>query len=450
MDGEKRRHSCPYLPCAGRVQHRPRHQGAHLFQILGPHPLRGHARGADPDPRGDGRGLGIVRDHVAVERDARRRAPALRFGPRHPDPAQVDQRQVGVRATRHRPHPLHRQRLRQRPRVHDHLPGVTGELRPHRLAERHRLGRHHVHQRPALHEREHRPVDPPGQLLRAQDGAAARPAQRLVRGERHNIRVRDRRRDRAAGHQPDRMCHVGQQPSAHLVRDAAKRRIVDEPRVRGRAAHDELRLMAQCQVAHLVVVDEFGVATHAVRHDVEPSSREIHLRAVGEVAAVRERHGQHGVAGLQQRGIGGQVRRGARMGLHVGVLGPEQLARPVDRQPLGPVDDLAAAVVAPARVALGVLVGQGGAQGGHDGRRGEVLARDQLDAAAYPVELVDQDPGDLGIPPPQHPEVRTVVGLRTHFPTVRPYVRFSHTSVMPGNLISCRPTAALLPNRAGL
>ena len=68
----------------------------------------------------------------------------------------------------------------------------VGELRPQRLAERHRLGRHGVHQRPALDEREHRPVDPRGQLRRAQDAAAARPAQRLVRGQRDHVRVRHR------------------------------------------------------------------------------------------------------------------------------------------------------------------------------------------------------------------------------------------------------------------
>ena len=58
----------------------------------------------------------------------------------------------------------------------------------------------------------------------------------------------------------------------------------------------------------------------------------------------------------------------AGVGLHVGVLGAEQLLHAVDGQLLGDVDELAAAVVALARVALGVLVGELGALRRHHGR----------------------------------------------------------------------------------
>ena len=61
--------------------------------------------------------------------------------------------------------------------------------------------------------------------------------------------------------------------------------------------------------------------------------------------------------------------------LHVGELGAEQLLDAVDRQLLDHVDVLAAAVVALAGVALGVLVGQLAALGRHHRRRGVVLAR---------------------------------------------------------------------------
>jgi hypothetical protein len=65
--------------------------------------------------------------------------------------------------------------------------------------------------------------------------------------------------------------------------------------------------------------------------------------------------------------------------LHVGGLGAEQLLDAVDGQLLDHVDVLAAAVVALAGVALGVLVGQLRALCRHDGGRGVVLAGDQLD-----------------------------------------------------------------------
>ena len=56
---------------------------------------------------------------------------------------------------------------------------------------------------------------------------------------------------------------------------------------------------------------------------------------------------EHGLVGLR-----------AGVGLHVGVLGAEQLLDAVDRELLDDVDVLAAAVVALAGVALGVLVGE--------------------------------------------------------------------------------------------
>ena len=81
------------------------------------------------------------------------------------------------------------------------------------------------------------------------------------------------------------------------------------------------------------------------------------MRAVGEVAALVERHAQHGVAGLEQREIGGGVGLRAGVRLDVGVLGAEELLGAVDGEPLDLVHDLAAAVVALAGQPLGVLVG---------------------------------------------------------------------------------------------
>jgi hypothetical protein len=92
--------------------------------------------------------------------------------------------------------------------------------------------------------------------------------------------------------------------------------------------------------------------------------------------------------------------------LQVGVRGAEQLLGAGDADLLSPVDDLAAAVVAPTRVTLGVLVGQRGPERGQHGRRGEVFAGDELQPATEPVELVDDDRRDLGILSLQRVEVR--------------------------------------------
>ena len=83
--------------------------------------------------------------------------------------------------------------------------------------------------------------------------------------------------------------------------------------------------------------------------------------------------------------------------LDVRVLGAEELLRAVDRELLDLVDDLAAAVVPLARVALGVLVRRHRPDRLEHGRPGEVLGGDQLDLAALALELLAEESRDIGV-----------------------------------------------------
>ncbi len=214
-----------------------------------------------------------------------------------------------------------------------------------------------------------------------------------------------RARDRLAGDEADEVRRVDHQPGADLVRDRAERREVDQPRVRRRAADDHLRLVLMRQFADLVVVDQLVVLAHPVSDGVEPLAGEVDLAAVGQVAAVRQAHREHGVARCEQCRVGRQVGAGAGMRLQVGMVGAEECLGPLDPDLLGPVDHLATAVITPAGIALGVLVRQCRAECGEHRRRGEVLAGDQLKAAAQPLELVDDDRGDLGVGGRQRGEI---------------------------------------------
>ena len=159
----------------------------------------------------------------------------------------------------------------------------------------------------------------------------------------------------------------------HLVGDLAEGGEVDGARVGAVPADDQLGLVLEGQLADLVVVDRLGVAPHVVGDGVVDHAGEVQRQAVREVAAVSELHAQERVARLEQGEQRRQVGRRARVRLHVGVLGAEQLFGAVDGQLLDRVDDLAAAVVPRARVAFGVLVGQHRAGGFEDGAAGEVL-----------------------------------------------------------------------------
>ena len=172
---------------------------------------------------------------------------------------------------------------------------------------------------------------------------------------------------------------------------------VDEPRDRAAAGEDDLGPVLAGEAGDLVVVDVLGLPVDAVVHGVEPLARERHLGAVGEVPAHGQGHGEDRVAGLHEGAVDGLVGARSAVGLHVGVLGAEKRLAALDGDGLGLVDLGAAAVVAAARVALGVLVRQGRAEGGQHLGRGHVLAGDELQAGADPAQLRQEHPGDVGV-----------------------------------------------------
>ncbi len=67
--------------------------------------------------------------------------------------------------------------------------------------------------------------------------------------------------------------------------------------------------------------------------------------------------------GVQHRGVGGLVGLRAGMRLHVGILGAEELLGALARQVLDDIGEFAAAVVALARIAFRVLIGEDAAGG---------------------------------------------------------------------------------------
>jgi hypothetical protein len=106
---------------------------------------------------------------------------------------------------------------------------------------------------------------------------------------------------------------------------------VDAKGVGRRAGDDHARIELLRERAHLVVVDFLG-RVEAVGNRAKELSGEVHRRPVREVAAVRERHAENGVARLEVREIHGLVRLRTRVRLHVRVLGAEELLRALDRR----------------------------------------------------------------------------------------------------------------------
>ena len=118
---------------------------------------------------------------------------------------------------------------------------------------------------------------------------------------------------------------------------------------------------------------------------------------MGQMAAGGERHAKDRVAGGQQCQKDGLVRLGAGMRLDIGKGAAEEPLGAVDRQALGQIDELAAAVVATPRIALGILVGQDRALCLQNRARDDVLAGDQLDLELLAFFFSIDCSGDLRI-----------------------------------------------------
>ncbi len=133
--------------------------------------------------------------------------------------------------------------------------------------------------------------------------------------------------------------------------------------------------------------------------------------AVGQVAAVGQVHAQDGVAGLEHGGVGGLIGLRSGMRLHVGVLGAKQFLGAIARQVLDNVGELASAVIALARIALGVFVGEDAASGFHYRFGNEVFARDQLELRVLALGFMLDGPIDIRVHLGQRPrESRRFVG----------------------------------------
>ena len=118
---------------------------------------------------------------------------------------------------------------------------------------------------------------------------------------------------------------------------------------------------------------------------------------MGQVAAVRQVHAEHRVAGLQRRHVDGDVRLRAGVRLHVGVLGAEKLLGAVDGELLGAVHEFAAAVIALAGIAFGIFVGEHRAHGFEHGFGDEIFRGDQLEAGGLAAHFVAQRFSDFRI-----------------------------------------------------
>ncbi len=281
--------------------------------------------------------------------------------------------------------------------VGDDLLGVGDEFRRVRLGQSDRNGCERVHVRTTLKARENGLVHFVGMLSFAQEHASAGTAKGLVRGCRYDVGIRHRALVDSRNDQPGDVGDVADQVRIHFAGDLGEGLEVDGSRISGGTRDDELGSVFLGQLADHVVVQTTRLSVDLVGDGVVEFAGHRDLPAVGEMPAVDQRHAHNGVMGLDQGSVGAEVGHRTRVGLHVGMIGFEDLLCAVLGEFLDQVSDLLAFIVPFTRVAFGVFVGQAARRGHHHGFGDVVFRGDQADGTALAGLLLADQLVDLWI-----------------------------------------------------
>ena len=201
----------------------------------------------------------------------------------------------------------------------------------------------------------------------------------------------------AAGDQSGEMGDVDDEKGADRVANGAETLEVPMARIGRAAGDDQLRLVLARQRLDLIHVDPMRRPVDPVGDRFEPAAGHVDRRTMGQVPARSEIEAHEDVAGLHQGHEDALIGLAAGVRLDVGEAAVEQSASALDRHSLRDVDELAAAVVAPAGIAFGIFVGHDRALRLEHGARHDVFRGDELDPVALTAKLEFDRAGDLRI-----------------------------------------------------
>ena len=192
-------------------------------------------------------------------------------------------------------------------------------------------------------------------------------------GDRHRIGIFTR------GDESRHVGHVHKQVGAHAVGDIAETLPVHHARIGRKTGHNHLRLVFFGQRLDLGVIDFTGAFVQTVLNGIVEFAGRTDMRTMSKMPAVGQAHTKNGVASLQQRQINRGIGLGAGMGLHIGIIGTEQLFGAVDGQLFRDIDVLTATVIPFAGITFRVFIGQQAALGLHHPWAGVVFGGDKFD-----------------------------------------------------------------------
>ena len=214
---------------------------------------------------------------------------------------------------------------------------------------------------------------------------------------RHHVSEGDGVGVQPRGHEAREVSHVHPEGGADLVRDVAEGLEVKVTRVGGPAGDDDARTLREGSLTDLLRLDAHGRAVNLVGDGLVVLAREVQAHAVGQVTAVSQRQAEDRVADVRHSHECGGIGLRTGVGLNVDVVAAENLLRTFDGERLCDIHELAATVVAAARVALGILIRQDRALRLEDGARDKVLRGDHLKSVTLATKLGVQNGLNLRI-----------------------------------------------------
>ncbi len=181
--------------------------------------------------------------------------------------------------------------------------------------------------------------------------------------------------------------HIGGKIRADLVGDLREPLEIEMMHVRRRAGPDQLRLMLARQAFHFIHVD-ITVRADMIRHAVIKNPRRGNFPAMREMPAVRQIQSHHRIARRAGRKIHREIRGRAGIRLDVRMGDAEKFLRTFLRDRLDLIYIFVPAVIAPARIALGIFIREDRTHRHHHLRRGIILGRDHLEPLLLPHRLL--------------------------------------------------------------
>ena len=195
----------------------------------------------------------------------------------------------------------------------------------------------------------------------------------------------------ASRDQTSEMRHINHEIGTDRIGDLAEFREIPMARIGRTPCDDQLGSMLLGELGDIIHVDAIRVLVDTVGDRLEPFARYVDRRTMGKMATSGQIKTHERIARLQQREEDSLVGLAAGIWLDVGEPDAKQLRGALNGETLGDIDILASAVIAAARIALGIFIREDRALRFEHSARNDVLGCDQLDLITLAAEfLVDR------------------------------------------------------------